>query len=188
MILLGLHGKAGSGKDTVAEMLRDALPEGTTTIRSFATPLKEVAKIKFRLTDEQVNTQEGKKEMVEDLNLSVRQLLELEGTEAARNIYGDDLWLWHMGQELEAANKSGYKVVIIPDARFENEAQFIKHLGGVIIGIERDLEEELATTTHASAQPLPEELIDVQLPNDGTLDELSYRVKDLVHVLKEVMK
>ena len=155
MLIIGLHGKAGSGKDTTALLLQSFLPEGSTRTRAFATPLKEAAKAKFGLTDWHVNTQEGKRECVPYHGKTVRQLLELEGTEATRDVYGSNFLICRMAQEIDTAFKENIKIFIITDVRFENEAEFIRDNGGLIFQIDRELKQELATVSHASAQPLP---------------------------------
>lgn len=188
MIIIGLHGKAGAGKDTAAEMLQSFLPEGSTRRAAFATPLKEAAKMKFGLSDWHVNTQEGKRELVPALGRTVRQLLELEGSEATRDVYGATFWIWRMSQEVDKAFKENIKVFIITDVRFENEAQFVRDNGGLIFQIDRELEQELATVSHASAQPLPPHLVNIFVPNNGTIKDLEKEVKDLAGVIKESLK
>lgn len=188
MLIIGLHGKAGSGKDTTASLLQSFLPEGSTRTVAFATPLKEAAKAKFGLTDWHTNTQEGKRELVPALGKTVRQLLELEGTEATRDVYGSNFWIWRMSQEVDKAFKENIKVFIITDVRFENEAQFVRDNGGFVFQIDRELEQELATVSHASAQPLPSHLVNIFVPNNGTIKDLEKEVKDLADIIKENMK
>lgn len=185
MLIIGLHGKAGAGKDTTASLLQSFLPEGSTRTVAFAKPLKDAAKAKFGLTDWHVNTQEGKKELVPALGKTVRQLLELEGTEATRDVYGSNFWIWRMSQEVDKAFKENIKIFIITDVRFENEAEFIRDNGGLIFQIDRELKQELATVTHASAKTLPPHLVNIFVPNNGTIEDLKKEVKDLANVIKE---
>jgi hypothetical protein len=56
--ILGLHGAAKAGKDTVADYILSEYSWGEKL--SFAGNLKEMCKVVFQLTDEDVNTQEGK--------------------------------------------------------------------------------------------------------------------------------
>ena len=185
MMVIALHGKAGAGKNKAAEIMQSFLPKGTTGSTAFARAMKDVAKIKFGLTEHQVDTQEGKKEYIPELGKTVRELLELEGTEATRMIYGDDFWIWRMAQTLKQFHKGGKQVVFITDVRFPNEAEYVKSNGGVVIEIDRDMEEALATTTHASAQPLPRELVDIVIDNNGSIEDLTNTLKELVEVLEE---
>lgn len=188
MMIIGICGRAGSGKDTTASLLQSFLPEDSTRTRAFAKPLKDAAKAKFGLTDWHVNTQEGKREFVPYLGKTVRQLLELEGTEATRDVYGSNFWICRMAQEIDTAFKENIKVFIITDVRFENEAEFIRDNGGLIFQIDRELEQELATVSHASAQPLPPHLVNIFVPNNGTIKDLEKEVKDLAEVIKENME
>lgn len=98
-----------------------------------------------------------------------REFLQFYGTEAHRNVFGTDFWVdqvlpkskspWERYVESEP-----WDVTVVSDARFPNEAERIRHIGGKIIRVVRpDLETEDA---HSSEVPLPDELVDYTLIND----------------------
>lgn len=126
-----------------------------------------------------------------------REFLQNLGNEA-RNVLGDTLWIdmvlpdprraaaRAMGDTvspeeiLRAQVELMYPdvdVLAITDLRYENEAQRIKDLGGVVWEVIRP---GLESDGHASEQPLPRGLVDWQIINDGDLDLLEDRVKDAI--------
>ena len=62
----------------------------------------------------------------------IRKLLQLEGTEKGRNIFGEDIWIRYVKAFGELHMSRGIKYIIIPDVRFKNELEFIKNNGGII--------------------------------------------------------
>jgi hypothetical protein len=122
-----------------------------------------------------------------------REYLQNMGTEAGRTLFGMDFWVdqvlpkpvdhssgmtWddHVAQNSEALDRMypDVAVLALTDLRFENEAQRIKRLGGVIWEVVRPGKE---SDGHASEVSLPAELIDHQIHNDGSLDDLRVAVK-----------
>ena len=72
---------------------------------------------------------------------------------------------------------------IITDARFPNEAQAIKNRGGIVIRINRQLEEVSYQTLeqrHPSETSLDDWEFDHVIENNGTLQELEVKVKELL--------
>jgi len=171
-MLIGINGNIGAGKDTVGEYLNQ---EYGYERLSFAAKLKESAAslfdihpamweswknldhIRVRITNEDYPDEF-------EADMSVRTFLQRYGTEAHRDIFGDDFWVDHALRGVDP-NKNYY----FTDARFANELRAIKELGGYTVRVERDLE---TTDTHASEQRPPFELIDYQLDNTGTLEDL----------------
>lgn len=105
----------------------------------------------------------------------IRRLQQVLGTEAGRQIFGDDLWLRLL---YAAANKIDGPVAVT-DVRFDNEAQSIGDAGGTVIKIHRpDL--EASGDTHASEAGVSPHLIDHTIVNDGTLADLYAAVEAVV--------
>lgn len=59
------------------------------------------------------------------------------GTEAGREVFHQDLWLFSLEKKLQ-----DHKNIVIADVRFPNEVDFIRKKGGYIIRIKRGLEPE----------------------------------------------
>ncbi|MGQ4893500.1 MAG: hypothetical protein ACP6IQ_02620 [Candidatus Njordarchaeia archaeon] len=132
IMLVGIAGLAGSGKDTLAKMLKEGLETAygyKVEIIPFAKRLKEMCIQYFGLTEHQVYTQEGKQEYLEDYDMTVREFLQKLGTDALRNQVHEDIHIKMFDKHLEDVNAN---IVIIPDVRFRNEYEYVKQYGMVI--------------------------------------------------------
>lgn len=130
MILIGIVGKAGVGKDTAASFLVGA--EGFKRY-AFADPLKKIAAILFD-TDVQVfDDAEAKRVHDPRWNMTRRQMAQFVGTEMVRDKLGEDHWIALLNQKMD-----GRKVArnVITDVRFQNEADYIVGWGGYLLHIE----------------------------------------------------
>jgi hypothetical protein len=170
--LIGLTGKARSGKDTVAGMLKDAFQVETL---AFARPLKEGLKTMLNLTDEHVHGS-LKETVIEDFGKSPRQMLQTLGTDWGRELVTNDIWLI-VAQRQIAAWLDEDKSVVITDVRFDNEADLIRKLGGSVWHVRRN--DAQAVNAHASeAGVLFHSDTDKIIDNNGTLAELFDTVCD----------
>lgn len=123
-----------------------------------------------------------------------REALQRYGTEMHRDTFGQDFWVDQVlpgrparGLQREnvlAEKYPGADVLVITDVRFPNEAERVRDFGGVIFEVVRPTLDAQDTDTHASETPLPRELVDAQIINDGTLADLDSRVLD---ALKETV-
>ena len=173
MKLIGLTGKARSGKDTIASYLWHSA--GFTRI-AFADPLKLAAQNIFGLTDGQTWDDELKEIVIDRIGMSPRQIFQKLGTEAVRDVFGEDTWLkrWMVGYSLFKDSDD----IVVPDVRFDNECSMLKSLGGIIVEVRRGPGLVGSTGTHASERGLAT-LPDFVIENDSTLDDL-YAQVDLV--------
>lgn len=143
-MILGLCGRAGSGKSSVAGYLVERY--GATRI-ALADPLKDMARVLFSLTDEQVRGDAAVKERVDPRwGMSPRQILQRLGTECCRKHLGEDVWVRAMFARIEreealarvrrAASYGGTALAfghlwVVEDVRFLNEAEMIAAVGEV---------------------------------------------------------
>ena len=163
--IIGITGKMGCGKDTVAEFIKCAFAH--TEIIPFAKPLKDMMIEYFGMTHDDVYTQKGKESFNPFWGMTNREALQKVGTECFRNNFHPDTWLKLMELNIR---KSNAKVIVVPDVRFEKEFELLRNLGGATIKIIRpDSERTEAYTQHASEQGCSS---DVDIFNDGTLTEL----------------
>ena len=146
-MIIGISGKAGSGKDTAAKMLEvlyanpDISYEDFTNKRyknfadiqivHFADTLKETAQVLFRISEWETNTQEGKKTTIDWIGKTVRELLQGIG-QGLRDTIDPNLWV-----KILFANTEGWSNYIIADVRYPNEVYAIKKRNGVLIRIDR---------------------------------------------------
>lgn len=179
MKLIGLTGKAGAGKDTLAGLI---LEHTTGTTRAFAEPLKRAAREVFGLTDEQMTDRVLKEQVIPYWGKSPRQILQLLGTEGIRNVFGGDTWVKNADLRLQALESAEagqalpIEVVIWTDVRFAEEAEWIRANGGVVVEVRRPGIEAVAA--HSSESGLPKELVDGVFWNSGTIDELRNHLRE----------
>ncbi|MDX2187788.1 MAG: hypothetical protein SFV32_12705 [Opitutaceae bacterium] len=163
--LIAFSGPMGVGKTTAAQYLVDNY--GYTRM-SFADPLREMLRV-LGLTDEDFS-QEGKRRPHPALSgKTPREALQTLGTEWGRNHIGPDIWC-------EAAIRRAYhavqlgQCVVFDDCRFDNEAQAVLRMCGVVIELERPGVAR-AGVQHASEVGLPPESVSFHLfaPDLSTL-------------------
>lgn len=169
--IIGLSGKMGVGKSTIAEQLLSFYSSKAVKL-SFADLLKEEAAEKFQFPLEWCYSEKGKREAVylskdpmsrEGLPLitTVRELLQWYGTDVIRK-KDPDHWVKAMRQSISTAKKCGKSVIVIDDVRFPNEAYFIQDVGGFLVRIERGADRPMtATEVSAAKSHLSELAIDM---------------------------
>ncbi len=132
-MIVGFSGKAGSGKTTLANFLQD---EFGFVRMSFASPLKETVMKYFGLTEEDIKTK----------NPTARKILQGVGI-MMREEVDKRYWIKQLEEKMIYLDKN----IVIDDVRFENEADFIKRSGGILIRIERP---GIVTMNHPSENEL----------------------------------
>ncbi|WP_421527287.1 deoxynucleotide monophosphate kinase [Pseudomonas brenneri] len=165
-ILIGLTGRARSGKTTAAEHLaRTYLLEQY----AFADPLRDGLMAIFNLDPTDFEG-DRKEQPLGWLDCSPRQLMQSMGTEWARNTVHPDVWVKLAEQNLEYMTKALGAVLgfVVSDVRFENEADLIRRRGGTVIHILRP--NALAVNPHISEAGIAANSADLTLPNYGTVE------------------
>lgn len=173
-MIIGITGNKGSGKTEVANYLSKTKFFNRL---AFAKPIKDIAKVMFLFTDEQIYTRKGKETVDERWGLTPREALQRVGTEIGRG-FSKDIWV----KNLDARAK-GLENVVVEDARFLNEAKYIRSRGGVVIGLKRP-SLGANTDTHASEMEMQEnwkEMVDYEVINDGTLEELYEKIDSIIN-------
>lgn len=159
--LIGVTGRAGVGKDTLADYLENV--EGYYRY-SLASPLKLGIETMFALPATIWN-RENKERVIPWIGKSPRQLAQTLGTEWGRTHVADDIWLRCLGQVIDNMPRTASGLVV-PDIRFPNEAQYLRERGGVIVRVLRDVD---AVAAHASEAGVPDELVNFQVENNGSI-------------------
>lgn len=194
--LIGITGKAGAGKDTIADYLFDKYTD--IGVEPFAAPLKDAARAAFGFSEEQVYG--SAKETLDDFwKVTPRQVLQFMGTEMFRQTIGklipgveDDFWVQRMYGRLsgQIVPEDGQEylvgdIVVIPDTRFQNEYDFIIANGGILINVVRPGVGEVGIMGHASEAgfKLHEGAKNYEVINDGTLNQLYDRVDQILETL-----
>ena len=187
MRVIGLTGPARSGKDTVAEIIAEALP-GEVHRQGFADALKVSAARALGFDGDTAacvrfcNALKGSggsvttylpQDRLDDPSFvtSGRSFLQRYGTEAHRDVFGQDFWLDAVLPE----GRDDCDTLLIPDVRFDNEAQRVLDRGGEVWAVRRPGVE--AINGHSSEGGVPAELVSRTIDNSGSLTDLRRAVE-----------
>ena len=173
MILIGLCGAAGAGKDTVAARLRE---RHGFWVMAFADPLYSAVSAITGMPVAALKNRDLKERPVGWIGKSPRELLQLLGTEFGRNLIREDIWIRRAMETIGAvAVGNEHAGCVITDVRFDNEAEAIRQAGGMIFEVVRPGSTCLksAAATHSSERGIGRQHILATIVNDGSLDDLA---------------
>lgn len=210
MRIIGIHGAAGSGKDTAAEFL--VTDHGFTRI-GLADPMKRFASALWPWGWERLwgpselrNATDPRFRRATGEPLSPRHALQALGTEWGREC-DPDVWVRFALDVARVALDGGavryvpeaglvaesYAApcagVVIPDVRFDNEANAIRAAGGVVWEVTGRVSSlDGAEAVHVSEAGINPELVDVRLANTSELDDLRALVRQSLHATRWVLE
>ena len=165
MKIIGISGKKGSGKDTVADILINLHKETKIGKVGFASAIKSEISRAIGLPAFFIDNHKD----------NFRLILQGWGTDFRRKLYSEDYWLKKMDQALVLFESVGYSVVIIPDVRFLNEVKYVKDKDGLLIRVTRPMSGPI--DIHQSETELDDSTFDVTINNDKDLSHLIQLVK-----------
>lgn len=188
MKIIGLSGHAKSGKSTVAKYISSYLHTKNIKTKelAFATPLKEICKILYNLSDDDLNIQSKKEQIIPYLGVSPRTILQKFGTEIGRDILPlviktnikESIWIWNLNQQILMDQNINY---IVSDVRFQDEQNLIKKYNGISIKIVRD---NNVNMNHPSESEQDNMKFDYIILNNDSLEELYYKIRIILDNLK----
>ena len=202
MPIIGLCGFKGSGKDTVADMLVN-----TSNYKkiAFANFIKNAAKELFDWDDTSFDSKN--KEKVDDYwGVTPRKILQELGTEFLRvqckDILSMDFTLpngekhnatFHIkriNKEVIKLLNNGNKNIIFSDIRFQDELDYIKKLGGIIIKVVRPSLSNNEFSQHISEQNINTlKNVDYELVNDHNIPHLYKKTSVIVeHIEADLLQ
>ncbi len=152
--IIGITGKKGCGKSTFAKELGRSCARPHVRL-AFADALRDVAKAVFgseyRSQEEKAATDAFWAERLGDDWSTGRKILQRLGTEVFREHLNRDIWLHVMElrvtRELQANPNA---LITIEDVRYDNEAEFIRACGGIIVQLVREDQTTAPVDGHAS--------------------------------------
>ena len=207
-MIIGFVGFIGSGKDTAADYLvnfhgfrRDSfantLKDAVAAVFGWDRVLLEGRTKEARewreQRDEWWSNRLGK-------DITPRHILQYWGTEVCRQGFHDDIWIASLENKMR---KTGDNIVI-SDVRFPNEILAIKNAGGQVVRVVRGADPEWYQDAwnmnqgpsnmrwsiskmrmeqrkiHASETAWIGKGIDLEIDNNGTIDQLFAQIKNLV--------
>lgn len=175
-MIIGISGRARSGKDTVADIV--VRRYGFSKL-SLAAPIKEACRTIFGWTTD--HTDGVLKDCIDPRwGISPRQTMQLLGTEFGQLLLcdkspdfaaltGRNLWVNRL---LDSARG---RSVVVSDVRFPHESEAIQRSGGIIIRVRRPSADS-AASTHASETSLDAIRPDFCIDNTGTIEDLESAV------------
>ncbi|GGX33099.1 hypothetical protein GCM10007242_45220 [Pigmentiphaga litoralis] len=186
--IIGLVGRAGSGKNTCADGL---LSIAGFEPMAFADPVRAEISEAFG-TDPQLLLDRKRKEVpaielaigrcadgryigrMNELGLnggsprSPRQTMQLYGTEYRRQMDGEDYWADQMKDAIGRELSAGHHRLVITDVRFLSEAALLKRIGASLWRVKRSSADALPIT-HVSEAELDHIQCDYVVVNDARL-------------------
>ena len=176
--LIGLSGRRGSGKDTVARILQQLQPERNWQVRSFGDSIKSVC---AALTGEDVApyySQRGKAELVPTFRRTRGEMLQQVGQ--ALRVWEPLVWV-----DAFFAGLPPDAFVLVPDVRFANEADPIRARGGLMLRVEGDPLQQRGDGTRDDNHPSETAMDDYPhfaaiLHNTSSRDDLTRQVRELL--------
>lgn len=175
--LIGFCGPKGSGKSTAAQMLVEYTEQAWTRY-SFANPIREMLRVLG--VSERVMLDPDRKEKPLDTlgGKSPRQLLCSLGTTWGREHVGEHLWTNQAARRIPSLlSGTGVEGVVIDDVRFEDEAQLIRDLGGIVIELRRT--GYYYTTDHRTEHGIDGDHIDQSIDADNA-QQLSREIARII--------
>jgi hypothetical protein len=185
-MIVGITGFAETGKDELAKSL--ALRANFDRI-AFSDPLHEMAMvlnpifilddagsaIDYRYITERFGYTEGKKKYSQ-----YREYLQILGTDAVRNIIGEDTWIRVAERKIIAALEENRNLAIT-GVRYANECALIKAYGGTMVRVMR--EGYGPVNSHSSDTEVANLPVDHVILNNGTRQDLANAAQDLLNRL-----
>lgn len=168
--VIGVAGKARSGKDTVTEFILAAIGGYQY---SFVEPIRRMLNAGFGIDMHDPYWQKHKEDPIPILGKSPRQLMQTLGTEWGRELVHENVWLILAMQTLQKRGPG----MVISDIRFENEAAWVRSVGGSVLHLERPNAQQV--NPHASEAGIIRHHDDLVIVNNGTLEELQAKVMAL---------
>lgn len=192
MIIIGLSGYAGSGKDLFAELASEIVWSARV---AFADALRREIAQAFGISPLELlrNKQRPNPRLrppwctdpafTEILierrrdTYTPREVLQLWGTEY-RRAQDPEYWVKRAAEMVDACRFIGYPVCLITDVRFPNEAAWVESAGGQVWRIERPGIEPV--NSHCSERLLDDWRFALRIRNDGSIEQLRKIARDLV--------
>ena len=173
--LIGLAGRAGVGKSTVARLLCE---QHAFVEVALAAPIKRALAAMLDLPEATFNEPDTKDTPIPWLrNTSPRRLMQTLGTGWGRQMIADDLWLIlaerHIAHLTAQADRLHISGIVVSDLRYPDEAAWLRGLGGTVWHIVRAARPVAA---HCSEAGIPAQPGDRTLDNTGDLDQLEHSI------------
>ena len=165
-MIYGICGEIGSGKSTIADIMKQLNPD--IEIISFAEPIRHILVNLFDVTyQDTITSKETKMVNVGTNYYTIRAMMRKIGA-ILRSIDPDIF--------IELSNISAPDVVI-PDVRYSNEYEHIRSLKGKIILVQRNVPIQSQDISERDWRVFQ---YDYKIENNGTIEELKTKIKEIL--------
>ncbi len=146
---IAVSGKMGTGKDYIITNIIKPFIENELKKKCLIMSFADMIKINLM-----VHHNKSLEELYQTKCLNktpeIRQLLQEEGTEKGRNVYGEDIWIKYLYNFGLLHLSRGIDFILISDLRFKNEYYFLKNLGAIIFRIDAPNRNEIRLRKESS--------------------------------------
>lgn len=169
MKLILFSGYIGSGKSFAAEQLNKLLPNSNIT--AFGAKVKDGTAALFNIPRHLCETQEGKKTLIADYGMTVRDLL-IQYSSDMKYTHGENVWANIVADEIR--NTPHITTWIINDWRYPNELEVLhKAFPEAQIQTVRINRSTVKSQSFPSEHALDNYPFNHSITNDGSVDELT---------------
>lgn len=183
-IVIALTGPKGSGKDRVAEIIKENLGSLYSVKNiAFADPIKKAVQHIFCLSPHDVNEYDN----IKRTDLRWNPMCSVPGRHVVREIgmlmrdYDTEQFVRYVEKEIKE-NSVPNSIWVVTDLRFDNEYTLLKKLSAVIVKVTRP---NYYYDGHITERGFDDTLVDYVIDNNGTLKDLKQKV---IETMKEVIK
>lgn len=185
MNLIGITGKLESGKSTLASMI---VKKATIECKryAFASALKNMCTDYFGFKWVDLYTVEGKKTIHPLWGITTREFMQRLG-QGLRDGIAPDVWVKVLETQLLREQET-FGLAIIDDVRMPNEVEMVHRLGGIMIRVTRPnhISESTGIQNHPSEQDLSDDIIDFDIVNNSTKEDLFDAARKMIPMLKKI--
>jgi dephospho-CoA kinase len=177
--IIGICGKIGAGKSTVAGILEK---HHNYTIISFADILKDIVSTMFLyprhlLQGDSIKSREFREQIdpiwaknLNKPNWTPRMALQFVGTEIIRDTLCKDYFVRILEMKINLLDNK--TIIVCPDVRFLNEIEFIKSIGGHVWYVTKNEHSNVDTHSSENDISIDNESINHIIYNTKTIDDL----------------
>lgn len=114
---------------------------------------------------------------------TLREVYQTLGTDWGRKMVGEDIWILagraRLDELLGDVESDVIRGIVLDDVRFDNEAELIRSMGGLVVEITRS---SVPQMEHSSEAGIARDLIDYSFANEGDVATLQHQVRDYLLV------
>ena len=203
MLKLAISGKAGSGKNSAANIIiKDImhLYQDEFHIAAFATPIKKMIQEMFPNCEQEAlygNSELRQNKITSALNEYADDSIGISYRQAAIDIgklgrsYHPNFWVWHAKKTFDSimsANlfyNASLKAYIIADLRFPNEFKWLKEENFIICRVKRENNSKINDISEYIQDELSDDMFDFVIDNNGTMDDLKQQITKIMQTINK---